>query len=88
MCISTYAFDQSVYVINAVKSLISEGTIGAILTGLMVLLFLGDLRGALIVIMTIPTSIISGYSLFELVWANDQYHDIERVSACNWHSCR
>lgn len=55
----TYEFDQSVYVINAVKSLISEGTIGAILTGLMVLLFLGDPRGALIVILTIPTSIIA-----------------------------
>ena len=56
----TYEFDQSVYVINSVKSLITEGTIGAILTGLMVLLFLGDRRGALIVILTIPTSIISG----------------------------
>jgi multidrug efflux pump subunit AcrB len=56
----TYSFDQSVYVINAVKSLISEGAIGAILTGLMVLLFLGDWRGATIVILTIPTSIISG----------------------------
>jgi len=62
----TYAFDQSVYVINSVKSLISEGTIGAILTGLMVLLFLGDLRGALIVIMTIPTSIISGVLFLSL----------------------
>src|SRR4029077_17483220 len=56
----SYEFDQSVYVINAVKSLIVEGAIGAILTGLMVLLFLGDRRGALIVILTIPTSIISG----------------------------
>ena len=56
----SYEFDQSVYVINAVKSLISEGAIGAILTGLMVLLFLGDRRGALIVVLTIPTSIISG----------------------------
>lgn len=56
----SYEFDQSVYVINAVKSLVSEGAIGAILTGLMVLLFLGDTRGALIVILTIPTSIISG----------------------------
>jgi multidrug efflux pump subunit AcrB len=56
----TYSFDQSVYVINAVKSLISEGAIGAILTGLMVLLFLGDWRGATIVILTIPASIISG----------------------------
>jgi multidrug efflux pump subunit AcrB len=62
----TYAFDQSVYVINSVKSLISEGAIGAILTGLMVLLFLGDLRGALIVIMTIPTSIIAGILFLNL----------------------
>src|SRR6202012_2447045 len=61
-----YAFDQSVYVINSVKSLISEGAIGAILTGLMVLLFLGDVRGALIVIMTIPTSIISGVLFLNL----------------------
>jgi multidrug efflux pump subunit AcrB len=56
----SYEFDQSVYVINAVKNLMGEGAIGAILTGLMVLLFLGDTRGALIVILTIPTSIISG----------------------------
>lgn len=56
----SYEFDQSVYVMNAVKNLMSEGIIGAILTGLMVLLFLGDTRGALIVILTIPASIISG----------------------------
>ncbi|MBO9203743.1 MULTISPECIES: efflux RND transporter permease subunit [Niastella] len=62
----SYEFDQSVYVINAVKSLISEGAIGAILTGLMVLLFLGDARGALIVILTIPTSIISGVLFLSL----------------------
>ncbi len=55
----SYEFDQSTYVINAVKSLISEGLMGAILTGIMVLLFLGDVRGALIVILTIPTCIIS-----------------------------
>lgn len=56
----SYEFDQSVYVINSVKSLVTEGAIGAILTGLMVLLFLGDWRGAIIVILTIPTCIISG----------------------------
>ncbi len=48
------------------KPLISEGAIGAFLTGLMVLLFLGDLRGASIVIMTIPTAIISGVLLLSL----------------------
>lgn len=62
----SYEFDQSTYVINAVKSLMSEGIIGAILTGLMVVLFLGDLRGALIVILTIPTSIIAGVLFLQL----------------------
>lgn len=62
----TYEFDQSVYVINSVKSLLSEGAIGAILTGLMVLLFLGDPRGALIVIITIPICIISGVLFLSL----------------------
>jgi multidrug efflux pump subunit AcrB len=62
----TYEFDQSTYVMNAVKSLISEGIIGAVLTGLMVVLFLGDLRGALIVILTIPVSIISGVLFLSL----------------------
>jgi len=62
----TYEFDQSTYVMNAVKSLVSEGIIGAVLTGLMVVLFLGDLRGALIVILTIPVSIISGVLFLSL----------------------
>ncbi|MDF7817906.1 efflux RND transporter permease subunit [Runella sp. MFBS21] len=62
----SYEFDQSVFVMNSVKSLISEGAIGAILTGLMVLLFLGDVRGALIVILTIPTSVIAGVLFLNL----------------------
>jgi len=62
----SYVFDQSVYVINSVKSLAEEGAIGAVLTGLMVLLFLGDRRGALIVILTIPTCIISGIFFLSL----------------------
>jgi multidrug efflux pump subunit AcrB len=62
----SYEFDQSVYVINSVKSLMTEGIIGALLTGLMVLLFLGDIRGALIVILTIPASIISGVLFLSL----------------------
>lgn len=61
-----FVFDQSIYVINSVKSLISEGAIGAILTGLMVLLFLGDRRSALIVIVNIPIAIITGTLLLNL----------------------
>ena len=62
----SYEFDQSVYVINSVKSLVTEGVIGAVLTGLMVLLFLGDKRAAFIVIMTIPISIIAGVLFLKL----------------------
>ncbi len=62
----SYEFDQSTYVLNSVMSLLTEGGIGAILTGLMVLLFLGDARGALIVILTIPTCIISGVLFLDL----------------------
>ena len=62
----SYEFDQSTYVINSVKSLLSEGVLGALLTGLIVLLFLKDMRGALIVILTIPTSIISSVLFLNL----------------------
>ncbi|MES2373873.1 MAG: efflux RND transporter permease subunit [Bacteroidota bacterium] len=55
----SYEFDQSVFVINAVKSLMTEGILGAILTGLMVLLFLKDWRSSLVVVITIPVAVIS-----------------------------
>jgi multidrug efflux pump subunit AcrB len=62
----SYEFDQSVFVINAVKSLMTEGGLGALLTGLMVLLFLRDLRSSLIVVITIPVSILIGVLLLGL----------------------
>ena len=62
----SYEFDQSGYVINALKNLLFEGGLGAILTGLMVLLFLGDRRGALIVIMTIPLALLASATLLYL----------------------
>ena len=51
-------FDQSIYVARAISDLVLEGAIGAVLTGLMVLLFLADWRSALIVIITIPLSLM------------------------------
>jgi multidrug efflux pump subunit AcrB len=62
----SYEFDQSVFVVNAVKSLMTEGGLGALLTGLMVLLFLSDLRSSLIVVITIPVSILIGVLLLSL----------------------
>src|SRR3954447_8986744 len=52
-------FDQSRYVTGALNGLIGEALLGAFLTGLMVLIFLRDLRSALIVVITIPFSILA-----------------------------
>jgi multidrug efflux pump subunit AcrB len=62
----SYEFDQSVYVVEAVKNLISEGILGAVLTGLMVYLFLRDLRSVLIVVVTIPLAILSAVLMLDL----------------------
>src|SRR5215813_13538376 len=62
-------FDQSGYVSAAIRNLATEGLLGALLTGLMVLLFLRDWRSALIVVMNIP------FALFAAVialWATGQ----------------
>jgi multidrug efflux pump subunit AcrB len=52
-------FDQSIYVRNAIKGLITEGALGALLTSLVVLLFLRSWRSALIVVLTIPFSLLA-----------------------------
>jgi multidrug efflux pump subunit AcrB len=53
----SYEFDQSPYVTRAIYGLGQEGLLGAVLTGLMVLLFLRDWRSALVVVVNIPLSI-------------------------------
>lgn len=62
----SYEFDQSVFVMNSAKSLMTEGLLGALLTGLMVLLFLRDWRSSLVVIVTIPVAILSAVFFLNL----------------------
>ncbi|HTR31946.1 MAG TPA: efflux RND transporter permease subunit [Puia sp.] len=62
----SYEFDQSVFVINSAKSLMTEGILGAILTGLMVLLFLRDWRSSLVVIITIPVAVLGAVFFLKL----------------------
>jgi multidrug efflux pump subunit AcrB len=50
-------FDQSPYVTRAISGLALEGGLGAVLTGLMVLLFLRDWRSALIIMINIPLAL-------------------------------
>ena len=66
-------FDQSPYVTNSLRGLITEGLLGAALTGLMVLIFLRDWRSALIVIMNIPFALLSAVIL---LWATGQTMNI------------
>jgi len=54
----SYEFDQSPYVVRAINGLALEGSLGALLTGLMVLLFLRDWRSAFVVVVTIPLSLL------------------------------
>ena len=55
----SYEFDQSPYVTRAISGLTLEGALGAVLTGLMVLLFLRDWRSAFIVVINIPLSLMA-----------------------------
>jgi CzcA family heavy metal efflux pump len=50
--------DQSVFVRAALAGVLTEGTIAACLTGLMILLFLGSWRSTVIVAVSIPLSIL------------------------------
>ena len=54
----SYEFDQSQYVRDALSSVLREGILGAILTGLTLLLFLRDWRSSLIVVITIPLALL------------------------------
>jgi multidrug efflux pump subunit AcrB len=53
----TPLFDQSVFVRTSINEVVREATIAALLTGLMILLFLGSWRSTLIVCISIPLSI-------------------------------
>jgi len=56
-------FDQSVFVKMAVDNVLREGGIGLLLTALMILLFLGNLRATVAVMLSIPLSTLAGFLL-------------------------
>jgi len=59
-----FEFDESPIVVKAIKSVVTEGIIGAALTGLMIMLFLGDWRSVIVVVSNIPLALMG--SLFGL----------------------
>ncbi len=58
---TSVVFDQSVFVKTAIKNVISEGAIGLCLTGIMILLFLGNVRATVAVLLSIPISCIATF---------------------------
>src|SRR5579863_1813744 len=60
-------FDQSLFVRASVSGVVREATIAALLTGLMILLFLGSWRSTLIVCLSIPLSILTSLIVLSLM---------------------
>src|SRR3989449_2418206 len=62
-----FLFDQSVFVRAAITGVVREGAIAASLTALMILLFLGSWRSTLIVITSIPLSILPSIIMLKIL---------------------
>ena len=60
-------FDQSVFVSGAIADVVREAAIAAGLTGLMILLFLGSWRSTLVVLISIPLSILTSLAVLALL---------------------
>ena len=75
------AFDQSVFVRGALWGVVREAVIAAGLVALMVLIFLGSARSMLIVILSIPLSILTAIIGLKLSGQIDQHHDARRAGA-------
>ncbi|HEY9154852.1 MAG TPA: efflux RND transporter permease subunit, partial [Opitutaceae bacterium] len=59
--VTNVVFDQSVFVKTAIHNLINEGAIGLVLTGLMILIFLGNFRATFAVFLSIPLSLLATF---------------------------
>src|SRR5271154_763723 len=55
---TSVVFDQSVFVKEAISTVMREGGIGVLLTGIMILIFLGSFRATVAVFLSIPLSVM------------------------------
>jgi hydrophobic/amphiphilic exporter-1 (mainly G- bacteria), HAE1 family len=67
--VTTVVFDQSVYVREAIHTVLHEGFLGLILTSLMILIFLGSLRATSAVLLSIPISALAAFVVLALLGA-------------------
>jgi HAE1 family hydrophobic/amphiphilic exporter-1 len=65
--VAKVVFDQSVYVKEAIETVLHEGFIGLLLTSLMILIFLGSLRATTAVLLSIPISALTTFVVLYLM---------------------
>lgn len=59
--VTSVIFDQSVFVKTSIENLLHEGAIGLVLTGLMILIFLGSMRATVAVFLSVPLSALATF---------------------------
>src|ERR1700691_1491471 len=64
---TSIVFDQSVYVKEAIATVLHEGALGLVLTILMILIFLGSLRATSAVLLSIPLSALAAFVILALM---------------------
>ena len=64
---TSIVFDQSVYVKEAIDTVLHEGFLGLILTSLMILIFLGSFRATSAVLLSIPLSALAAFVVLALM---------------------
>ncbi|MBV8052761.1 MAG: efflux RND transporter permease subunit [Acidobacteriaceae bacterium] len=65
--VTSIVFDQSVYVKEAIRTVLHEGFLGLILTSLMILIFLGSFRATSAVLLSIPLSALAAFVVLALM---------------------
>jgi multidrug efflux pump subunit AcrB len=65
--VTSVVFDQSVYVKEAIDTVLHEGFLGLILTSLMILIFLGSFRATSAVLLSIPLSALAAFVVLALM---------------------
>ncbi len=65
--VTKVVFDQSVFVKTAISNLGSEGGIGLVLTAVMILIFLGNMRATVAVMLSIPLSALAAFLALNLL---------------------
>lgn len=64
--VTRVVFDQSVFVKNAIETLVREGGMGLALTAIMILIFLGSMRATVAVFFSIPLSALTMFIALSL----------------------